>query len=254
MEFRVNGKENVYFGIKVAATFGVLIWIAFALKNLASLGIEAIASSITIIVFYALFIWFFLFLQKLFLIGHLKGNGIEISESQFADVHRKYLAMAERMGIKRVPKLFILQEGGFLNAFAVRFSGKHYIAIYSEVFSLFETNEGVVNFVLAHELAHVRRNHLVKRFWTLPSAIIPFLEAAYSRSCEYTCDNFGKALVPGSCVEGLVLLAAGKDIFSRINVAAYLKDAKENNTAVVKFAGLFMSHPYLPRRIANLEK
>lgn len=252
MEFRVNGKENVYFGIKVVFTFAILIWIAYALKNLASLGIEAIASSLTIIVVYALFIWLFLVFQKIFLIGHLKGNGVEISETQFADVHRRYLAMAGTMGVKRVPKLFILQEGGMLNAFAIRFSGKNYVAIYSEVFSLFESNEGVVDFVLAHELAHVRRNHLVKRFWTFPSAFIPFLEAAYSRSCEYTCDNFGKALVPASCVEGLVLLAAGKDIYSRINIASYLKDAKENNTAAVKFAGLFMSHPYLPKRIANL--
>ena len=79
--------------------------------------------------------------------------------------------------------------------------------------------------------------------------MIPFLEAAYSRACEYTCDNIGDALAPGKSVAALVLLAAGRDVYKRVNPESYVRNAEENNTAVVKFAGLFMSHPYLPRRI-----
>lgn len=253
MSFKVEKKENIFFALKVIFSLLVLFWVIQAIKMISGLGTEAITTSVTIFLIYGIFIWIFVFFQKIILIGHLKGNGIEVSQKQFSDVYYKYTKMAENLQIKKVPRLFILQQGGMLNAFATRFSGKNYIAIYSEIFSVFEENENVVQFILAHELGHVKRNHLIKRFWTFPSMVVPFLEAAYSRSCEYTCDNIGKSLVPDECIQGLILLAAGKDIYKKINIESYIENARENNTTVVKFANLFMSHPYLPRRIEKLK-
>ncbi len=145
------------------------------------------------------------------------------------------------------------QQGGFLNAFAVRFSGKNYIAIYTEVFSLINSDLDAVKFVIGHELGHVKRMHMSKRFWTFPSSIIPFLGSAYSRRCEYTCDNIGSLFAGGKAQDGLVLLAAGRDLYKQVDVADYVEEAKANYTAAVKFVGLFMSHPYLPKRLKNLE-
>ncbi len=253
MEFRIHKKENVYFAIKLIFTVLVVWGVVAGLSDLGKLGAAMAASTVGVVIFYALFIWAFVVFQKIILMGHLKGNGVEISGSQFPEMHAKYRAMGEALGLKKLPRLFLVQHGGMLNAFAIRFSGKNYVAVYSEVFSLFEEDEDVVRFVLAHELGHVKRAHLVKRFWTFPSAVIPFLEAAYSRACEYTCDNIGDALAPGKSVAALVLLAAGRDVYKRVNPESYVRNAEENNTAVVKFAGLFMSHPYLPRRIKNLK-
>ena len=91
-----------------------------------------------------------------------------------------------------------------------------------------------------------------KRFWTFPSSVIPFLTAAYSRSCEYTCDNIGAEFVEGSPLSGLVLLAAGKDLYRSIDIDDYIEEARKNNSAAVRFTGLFLSHPYLPKRLRNL--
>lgn len=246
MNYKIDKKENLYFALKVVFTFLVLYFLFDLLSQIDF-------SRLFVVIFpYVFFIWLFIVFQKIFLIGYLKGNGVEISEEQFSDVYVNYVEMGKKLKLRKLPKLFVVQEGGLLNAFAVRFSGRHYIAIYAEIFSLFETEDSLVNFVLGHEMGHVKRNHLMKRFWTFPSLIVPFLDAAYSRSCEYTCDNIRHALSPEGSIEGMVLLAGGKDIFRKIDVDRYVKNARENSTLVVKFAGLFMSHPYLPKRIENI--
>jgi len=190
--------------------------------------------------------------QKIFLVAYMKGNGICVSENQFPEVYSEYCLMGEKLHIKKLPKLFIVQQGGLLNAFAIRFSGRNYIAVYSDIFSILNSDPDTLKYVIGHELGHVKRNHMSKRFWTFPSSVIPFLTPAYSRMCEYTCDNIGAGLVKDDFIDGLVLLAAGKDLYKRIDISNYLEEAKKNNSFVVKFVGLFMSHPYLPKRIKNI--
>ena len=248
MNFRVNRKENVYFGLKVCFTIVVLL----ALISLFSKPNLAMVTSLTVIIVYTIMIVMFVVFQKMYLIAHLKGNGIEISEEQFPEVYEKYKEMGQKLSLKKLPKLFLIQQGGLLNAFAVRFSGNNYIAIYSDVFSLVLSDLDSLIFILGHELGHVKRAHMSRRFWTFPSSIIPFLTPAYSRSCELTCDNIGFLFSEDKAVNGLVLLAAGKELYQKVDKQKYIEHSLRNNTAVVKFIGLFNSHPYLPKRLQNL--
>jgi Zn-dependent protease with chaperone function len=119
---------------------------------------------------------------------------------------------------------------------------------------LYKSDIEAVKFVLAHELGHVKRGHNQKRFWTFPSSLVPFLMAAYSRACEYTCDNIGGSFIPGETgrLQGLLLLAGGKDLYKEIDINSYLDTAKQNRSFAVKFVNMFISHPYLPSRIENL--
>jgi Zn-dependent protease with chaperone function len=254
MEIRVNKKENVYFTLKVIFTLVVLGCIIFGLKALLRSDTEALIGSLSIFFVYFIIIWLFVLFQKIFLVGYLKGNGVEISESQFSDIHSEYVKMAESLKIKRIPPLFILQQGGSLNAFAIRFSGRNYIAIYSDIFELVTSDVDAVKFILGHELGHVKRNHMSKRFWTFLSSVIPFLTAAYSRSCEFTCDSIGYALAPSGAKNGLLVLASGKAVYKRVNVEAYIAAAEKNNSNSVRFAGICASHPFLPKRLKNLSE
>ena len=249
MEFKVHKKENLYFAIKVIFTAII------ALAVLAFIGSNPIAggTAVTVFVLYAAMIALAIFFQKIFLVAYMKGDGVLVSERQFPEVYRRYAAMAEKLGLRNPPPLFVLQQGGALNAFAIRFSRRNYIAVYADLFALCDRDPDAVDFVLAHELGHVRRAHMSKAFWTLPSALVPFLESAWSRACEYTCDNIGGALTGPDKTAGLILLAGGSDLYRRIDIPNYLESAREHRTRAVRFAGLFMSHPWIPARIENLK-
>jgi Zn-dependent protease with chaperone function len=253
MEFLVKKSEKILFIIKIIATICIMVGIVCAIPKLFAEKDSLIG--ITTIIIYVVLILVYLWFYKVFLVAHMKGNGICASDTQFSLVFQEYVAMAEKLELKKIPPLFILQSGGVLNAFAVRLSGKNYIAIYSDIFSEYKTDFEAVKFVLAHELGHIKRHHNQKRFWTMLSSVVPFLTAAYSRACEYTCDNIGSSFIPDTSgkLHGLLLLAGGKDIYKEINVNNYLETARNNRTFWVKFINLFLSHPYLPKRIENLQ-
>jgi len=251
MDYKVNAKENGYFAARVV--FTVLVW-ALIINLCTSLGSNGLfdGAMMSIMITYAVFIALFIAFQKIFIIAYMKGDGIAVSERQFSEVYSRYLAMAAKLGIKKVPPLFVLQQGGALNAFAIRFSRRNYVAVYSDVFAVHESDPDALDFVLAHELGHVRRAHMSKAFWTFPSACVPFLAQAWSRACEYTCDNIGASLTGSGKSNGLTLLAGGSDLYKKVDLAAYLESARLHRTGSVKFVGLFMSHPWLPARIENV--
>jgi Zn-dependent protease with chaperone function len=251
MSYTVKKTETLLFAVKIVATVGLWTGIAYCLW---ATNVREYLATFFMAVFYGLVLSLYFWFYKVYLIAYMKGNGICLSEEQFPEVYRIYSEIAKELGLKKVPPLFIMQNGGILNAFAIRLSGKNYIALYADVFSQYKTDIDAVTFVLAHELGHVKRRHNQKRYWTMMSSIIPFLTAAYSRACEYTCDNIGSMFTKdGSAkLHGLLLLAGGKDIYQEINVDNYLKTAKQNRTFSVRFINLFISHPYLPNRIANI--
>lgn len=253
LKYRIHKFENPLFALRVAgavAVVGLLAWFVSA-----SIGDFQTQNLIYLSTFgmYLLIILAFLFFQKVYLVAYMKGNGVRVSARQFPEAYERYAAMCRELGLRKPPKLFILQEGGMLNAFAIRFSGSDYVAVYSDVFELVEKDPDTLGFILAHELGHVTRRHMSKRFWTAPSFLIPFLASAYSRSCEYTCDNIGHALSGGASSKAMLLLAAGKKLYGRIDPAAYVEEARGDATLSVRFMSLFMSHPYLPKRIRNIE-
>lgn len=252
MQVRVDDKENILFGLKVFFSAVVVYGAVVLVRTLSGSRNMSGVTTLTTFVIYAVVMWLFFMVQKVYLVAYMKGNGVPVTERQFPEVHAAYLAMAGELGLAKVPSLFVIQQGGLLNAFAVRFSGRNYVAIYSDVFALAAADPVAVRFVLAHELGHVKRHHMSKFFWTFPSSVVPFLSAAYSRSCELTCDNIGLACAGAGSERGLLVLAAGKDLYRGVDIGAYLDDAARNESPAVRLVGLCLGHPYLPRRLRNL--
>ena len=260
MTAQPHPKENLYFAMKVFFSLlglylaGWLIATAFSVAD-ASLGI----TFVTLLVYVVLIVFYFWFVSVL-MIGHLRGSGIEINENQFPEVHAMVTEIAAAWGLKKLPQVFLVQSGGVLNAYATRFAGRNYVALYSEVFSVIETEPAVLKFILAHELAHIQRNHLRKRAWTFLSFYVPFLGSAYSRACEYTCDAYAAEATTSSedagqaARQGLLLLAAGKDLYRKVNVEQYLASFQRNNSFTVRLAEVLSSHPHLPHRLAALAR
>lgn len=185
-------------------------------------------------------------------IGHIRANGIRVSEQQFPEVDRLARHVAGQVGLTP-PAIYILQSGGLLNAFATRFLGRNYVVIYSDLLELaYAQGEAELAFVIGHEMGHIRRRHLTRQLLIAPGRAVPFLGKAYSRACEYTCDRIGAYFRPDGAPGGLMVLAAGKTLYRRVNGQSLIRQAAEDRGFWVWLAEILSTHPPLPKRIQAL--
>jgi Zn-dependent protease with chaperone function len=188
-------------------------------------------------------------------LGRVRGNAVRVSERQLPLLHRLATAHARRLGLPRVPDVYLMESGGLLNAFATRFLGRDFIVVHSDVLELaLAQGEAAVGFIMGHEMAHVWRGHLKHRWLTTPGRLFPYLGAAYSRACEYTCDRVGAFCQPDGAIAGLLVLAAGKRLHAHVDVREYAAQAVSDQGFWIRRAELMSSHPLLTKRVAALLK
>lgn len=247
----VHAKERVYYVVLLAVSLTVYGGGAYALLAFPHIAAQA-AGMVVYIPILALSVFF----ARGMMMGHLRGNAIHVTTRQLPKVHEIAKRHAATLGLKKLPEIFIMQAGGVLNAFATRFLGRNFVVIYSDVMGMAEQRgESAVGFIVAHELAHLKRGHLQHRWLTLPGRIlIPYLGPAYSRACEYTCDRFAAHCQPDGAVDGLLVLAAGRELYRSVDAKEYAKQVETQKSFFVNRAELMATHPHLPKRVAALLK
>lgn len=214
-------------------------------------AMAGLASTAAVIVLYLILIVAFVLGAHILMVGHLMGNGVRVNERQFPELWKLFGEAALQLGIKKLPAFYLVESGGLLNAFATRLFTRSYVAIYADLAErLYEGDADSVAFVVAHELVHVRRSHMLKNLLTLPAEAVPFLKSAWRRACEYGCDAGGALYAPAGAESGLKLLAAGKKLSSRMDADAYLEAFSAERSLWKRLAELASSHPHLPKRIA----
>lgn len=250
MKFHVNPKENIYLtlmSITSVCFYGALI--------AAVLGSAPTTPSLIIMACYT---GAWLLLQtvgQLFFIGYLRCNAIRITPNQLPEIFNVLLEQSQKLGLKRLPTLYVLQGNGVLNAFATKFARKNYVVILSSVLEA-AYNEGMhaVEFIIGHELGHIKQNHIgfFKSVFLFPGKLIPFMGAAYSRACEYTCDNIGHMLAPTGAQQGLTILGAGAHLYKKINITELISNARADRGFATYVTELFSTHPDLAKRLESL--
>lgn len=189
-------------------------------------------------------------------IGHIRNNGVKLTEKQFPGIYFRAKKIGFDMGVKDLPDIFIMQSGGALNAFATAFFGRKFLVLYSEIVEISkEGHEDELDFIIAHELAHIKRNHITKQMLILPALWIPFLGNAYSRACEYTCDRMAAAYMNSSegATNALAVLAVGKRLFVDMNMIEYIQSAKSESGFFIWLSQVLSTHPPLPKRIEKIQ-
>jgi Zn-dependent protease with chaperone function len=235
----VHPKEKIYFIISLIVSILFYLILVFSLIGIVYIIIGALVG---------------LIIQGL-AVGHLRGNGIRISEKQFPEVYQLAQEITAQMKLEKMPPIYIIQSGGMLNAFATRFLGRNYIAVYSEVFELaYEEGKDTLGFILSHEFAHIQRNHLTWRWIVLPSTFVPFLSQAYSRACEYSCDLIAAHNQPAGAEAGILVLAAGKKLYKNVNANDYIAQANQETGFWIWISEMLSSHPNLPHRITAINQ
>ena len=197
---------------------------------------------------------FFLAAHALFL-AQVRTNGVRVDERQLPDLHARVRAAAGRLGIEALPEVYVVHGGGLLNAFATKLLSRRYVILLSDLVDHCE-DPRQLDFVIGHELGHLAAGHLKWNLLLLPYRVVPWLGAAYSRACEYTCDRCGLAAAGDleQAQRGLVVLAAGGRIASRVDLAAFAAQRDETGGFWATVLELTSFHPFLCKRTAALQE
>lgn len=241
----VELKEKSYYFLRVLISLlgyaGLVAWVI--LDNNALPIVIAMLMSIAI----------FTFFRNGIMVGIIKTNALKLGKEQMPEIYQIVEDYSERMNLKNVPSIYLMEMGGLLNAFATRLYRKNYVVLYSELVEGFYTgNADSIRFVIAHELAHIKRKHLVKEFFVVPSVFVPFLTQAYQRACEYTCDNFGLHFSPAGAVQGILTLAAGPALRTKVNPKVFIQQVETDAGFWRWVVEKFSSHPNLNKRLKRL--
>lgn len=239
----VHKKERRYYAIML--TLSAVVYAGLALM------VMQVPETAGVFVGYGLVFALVFFMMHGLMLGNVRGNGVRVTATQFPSLHAAVIRHAGALGLKKAPDVFLLQAGGLLNAFATRFLGRDFVVLYSDVLAMAEKEgQAVVGWIVAHELAHVRRGHLKRRWMITPARLVPYLGAAYSRACEYTCDRFAAHCQPDGAVDGLLALAAGPELYRRVDAREFAEQVQTEGGFWVRRAELLASHPTLPKRVA----
>ena len=55
------------------------------------------------------------------LIAQVRGSAVRLGPDQFPELHAHVEQLARRMGLRRTPEVYLMQQDGAINAFATRF-------------------------------------------------------------------------------------------------------------------------------------
>lgn len=227
----------------ITLVLGVLVWLCLIVGTFGG-------ALITLAVGFV----FYLFIQST-LIAHIKGNGVELSASQFPDLHAQFTECCNRLEMTVHPQAFVLNGNGGLNAFATKFLGTQYVVLLSDVVDAMDRHADGVRFYIGHELGHLRMKHLnVGHLLRLPVLWLPLLGAAYSRARESTCDRHGLACSSSTenAARALAALSAGSERWKTLDMTAFLDQARHSSGFWMSFHELTAGYPWLTRRAARV--
>lgn len=231
-------KEKTYFTI-VAVIAGIC-WLLVAISLIG--------------IIYGLLIALFLWLANGLIIARFESESVLVTEQQMPVLHRTYLEVVATLELGQIPPLYIVQAHGVLNAFARRWSGRHFVIVYSDMLEACGEDTAHIRFLLGHELGHVRSNHLLKKVLLAPGLLFPLIGSAYSRTCEGTCDRYG-GYASGdlhAAAQAMLILAGGKRAWQAMDPEVFARQYKQERGFFVSWHELTSGYPTLSQRTHNL--
>ncbi|MFT3695297.1 MAG: M48 family metallopeptidase [Kofleriaceae bacterium] len=192
----------------------------------------------------------------------LLGTAVKVNDSQFPRVWAATKKAAGMLDV-RMPAVFAAPN----TSIKVKVLGTEdspHLIVNLELAEKLDDTELVA--AIAHELAHIQNNHILFTTalhylntsaaffvrWIIQPAIMTL--QAWSRRAEVTCDRASLIAVRDvdKTLEALVKLELGLDKGSAFNAQEYLKGLPDVKKGIGRYAELFRSHPYVPKRVQAL--
>lgn len=198
------------------------------------------------------------YLALYYFYAQVRSMSIRITENNFPEIYEMIEGYALRLGMEQVPKAYVMQSNGVLNAFSSFIYKKQYIEINAEIFEVaYRENHDMkaLGFVIAHEMAHIYYGHATLHY-NLPiwfSTHIPVMGAIASRAREYSADRLAQRIAETDGVEAMFMLAVDRHLYKMVDREDYLREAAEQKGFFVWLVNLMADHPVLCKRVRALD-
>lgn len=190
--------------------------------------------------------------------AYIRSMSLRITEHNFPEMYERIEKYAKMLGMEEIPRVYVMQSNGVLNAFSTFIYKKQYIEINSEIFeSAYREHHDIdsVSFVIAHELAHIYYGHATLHY-NLPiwfSMRIPLFGSIASRAREYSADRLAQRITGTDGVEAMLLLMVDRHLYKMVDREDYLREAEQQKGFFLWLVNLFEDHPVMCKRIRALD-
>jgi Zn-dependent protease with chaperone function len=192
----------------------------------------------------------------------LLGTAVKVTDTQFPRVWEAAKKAAGMLNV-RLPAIFAAPSSS-IKVKVLGTEDSPHLIVNLELAEKLEDHELIA--AIAHELAHIQNGHILYATalhylntsaaffvrWVVQPAIMTL--QAWSRRAEVTCDR--AALIAVRDVDktlgAMVKLELGLDKGSAFNADEYLRSLPEVKKSIGRYAELFRSHPYVPKRVQAL--
>lgn len=191
-----------------------------------------------------------------YMYAQYRSMGLRITEKNFPEVYALIEEYAHRLGIK-VPKAYVIQQNGVLNAFSAYLPGRQWICIHSELFEVAyreHKDMDALSFIIAHEMAHIYYKHATLGYYLsiLFSQMIPILGTTASRTREYSCDRLAQRLTGTDGLDAMLVLVVDRHLYKLVDKDNYVEDMKRQRGFFLWVFNLLADHPVMCKRIVAL--
>lgn len=192
----------------------------------------------------------------------LLGTAVKVSDQQYPRVAEAAKAAGAALRV-RVPVVFAAPS----KSFKVRVLGTEdapHLIVNMELAESLDDTELVA--AIAHELGHIQNGHILYTTalhylntsaaffvrWVIQPAIMTL--QAWSRRAEITCDRAALLAVRDldKALSSMVRIEMGIDKGSAFNAEEYLRALPDVKKGIGRYAEIFRSHPYVPKRVQAL--
>jgi Zn-dependent protease with chaperone function len=194
--------------------------------------------------------------------NELLGTSVKVTDQQFPRAHAALQKACAALHLD-LPPLYAAPAGSRIRAQTLGTDDDSYLVINSALIERLTDVELLS--VIGNELGHIQNNHVVYATalhylsndsvmfvrWIVQPAIIAL--QAWSRRAEITCDRAALLCTRDlkATLTSMVKLGLGGE--AEINIEEYLRDLPSTKKGIGRYAELFRSHPYLPKRVQALQ-
>jgi Zn-dependent protease with chaperone function len=193
----------------------------------------------------------------------LLGTAVKVSDSQYPRVWEAAKVAGAALRV-RVPPIFAAPS----TSIKVKVLGTEdapHLIVNLDLAEKLDDNDLVA--AIGHELGHVQNGHILYATalhyltnqavffvrWVIQPAIMTL--QAWSRRAEVTCDRAALLAVKDldKTLTSMVKLELGLEKGSAFNAAEYLRSIPDTKKGIGRYAELFRSNPYVPKRVQALK-